>query len=208
MRLEKLVIFVRAPRPGEVKTRLAQTLGPGAACAAYRLLVQTLLGRLAASSDVELRFTPADALAEIQPWLQPGWLAQAQDEGDLGARMQSAFSAAFRSGMHRVVIIGSDCPEVTTADIDAAWTALLTHDLVLGPARDGGYWLIGLRRPRPALFHRMPWSTDQVLPETLRRAAAARLRVQLLRELADVDTAQQWQDFRSTGSPGEAVEAP
>ncbi|MHB8522277.1 MAG: TIGR04282 family arsenosugar biosynthesis glycosyltransferase [Limisphaerales bacterium] len=199
---------MKAPRPGEVKTRLAQTLGPSAACAAYRLLVQTLLGRLAELSSVELRFTPADALAEIQPWLQPGWLAQAQEEGDLGARMQSAFSAAFRSGMHRVVIIGSDCPEITTADIDAAWTALLAHDLVLGPARDGGYWLIGLRRPRPALFHRMPWSTDQVLAETLRRAAAARLRVQLLRELTDVDSAQQWQDFRSTGAPGETVEAP
>jgi glycosyltransferase A (GT-A) superfamily protein (DUF2064 family) len=118
MRLEKLIVFVKAPRPGEVKTRLAQTLGADAACAAYRQLVETLLARLRTLPEVELQFTPADALDEIRPWLNAGWQSQPQDDGDLGSRLQSGFSSAFRAGFHRVVIVGSDCPEVTPADIE------------------------------------------------------------------------------------------
>ncbi|MBU6400629.1 MAG: TIGR04282 family arsenosugar biosynthesis glycosyltransferase [Verrucomicrobia bacterium] len=195
MPVEQIIVFVKAPRPGAVKTRLAKTLGRGAACDAYRRLVETLLQRLRDLRCVQVRFTPADAEPEIRPWVRPGWVALPQDEGDLGVRMQSAFAAAFRNGAQRVVIIGSDCPEVTAEDVAAAWHALLTHDLVLGPATDGGYWLIGLCRPQPALFHQMPWSTDQVFGQTLRRAAEAGLRVHRLRQLEDVDTPVAWQRF-------------
>ena len=97
---------------------------------------------------------------------------------------------------HRVVIIGSDCPEVTTGDIRAAWRELRTHDVVLGPATDGGYWLIGLRQTRPELFAGIAWSSETVLAETLRRAKSAGLHIQLLRILADVDTAEDWEAYR------------
>ena len=111
--------------------------------------------------------------------------------------MQGAFTDAFAEGQRRIVVIGSDCPQVEMEDIRTAWSALETHDLVLGPATDGGYWLIGLNRPRPELFHDMAWSGPEVLRETLRRAEQAGLRFRLLRELEDVDDLESWNRFCS-----------
>jgi rSAM/selenodomain-associated transferase 1 len=192
---EALIVFLKAPRPGAVKTRLAEALGTEAACAAYRQLVQTLLKRVAALPSVELCFTPDDAAVEIKPWTQPTWSLTPQGDGDLGRRLQRASNRAFASGAQRAVIIGSDCPEVSVADIEAAWSALRTHDVVLGPATDGGYWLVGLRAAQPDLFTDIAWSTNAVLRETLDRARAAGLSVHLLRELSDVDTQADWQQF-------------
>jgi hypothetical protein len=175
-----------------VKTRLARALGATKAAAAYRWLATSLLDRLAGLPNVQLRFAPADAAREVRPWLRPGWRADPQGSGDLGRRLARAFAENFATGDRRVVIIGSDCPAVDRADIRQAWRALETHDLVLGPAHDGGYWLIGLRAPQPGLFRQMPWSTEQVLAETLARARAAKLRACLLRQLADVDTEADW----------------
>ena len=192
---ERLFIFLKAPRPGAVKTRLAESIGASEAAAAYQILVETLLAKLALLSDVQLRFSPDDALSEIEPWLRPHWQARAQGEGDLGQRLERAFGEAFTEGVNRVVVIGSDCPELTAEDIRAAWAALARDDLVLGPAKDGGYWLIGLKSRQPSLFHSMPWSTDKVLEETLDRARHSGLTFKLLRELSDVDTEQDWLSF-------------
>lgn len=189
----RLVVFLKAPRPGSVKTRLAETLGADAACAAYRQLVETLLVHLAPLHAVELCFTPADASAEISPWLRADWSAAPQSAGDLGRRLHAAFTEHFLADAERVVIIGSDCPAVTATDIEDAWRALDGHDVVLGPALDGGYWLIGLRAPQAALFSEMPWSTNAVFAETMHRARESDLRVALLRELSDVDTAADWE---------------
>ena len=189
----RLVVFLKAPRPGSVKTRLAETLGADAACAAYRQLVEHLLANLVPLPAVELCFTPADASVEINPWLRTDWSACPQSEGDLGERLHAAFTEHFLSEAERIVIIGSDCPDVTVTDIEDAWLALAGHDVVLGPALDGGYWLIGLRDPQPGLFTAMPWSTDAVFGETVRRARESGLRVATLRELADVDTAADWE---------------
>ncbi len=200
----RLIIFAKAPRPGMVKTRLAATLGPEAACAAYRELVGQLLANLRALGNVSLHFAPADAAEEIRPWLQKGWTLQAQPEGDLGARMQAAFTSAFASGISRVVLIGSDCPDVTIEDILTAWDSLEKHDVALGPARDGGYWLIGLNQPQPTLFEEIPWSTARVFEKTLRRAESLRLRVHRLRELEDMDTAADWERFKARSNSLEA----
>ena len=191
----KLIVFVKAPRPGTVKTRLAEAIGSADACKAYRVLVETLLEQLAELPEVELRFSPADAAREIQPWLRAGWEARPQGTGDLGQRLVSAFAEAFSAGVKRVVIIGSDCPAVAVADIECAWSALLSHDVALGPARDGGYWLIGLRQPQPEFFHSIPWSTADVLRETQQRARLLKLKTYLLRELTDVDTVNDWHEF-------------
>jgi len=191
----KLIIFVKAPRPGTVKTRLAQALGAEAACAAYGQLVQKLLGQLSPLKRVQLRFTPDDAREEIKPWQAAGWELQPQGKGDLGRRLQTAFEQAFMEGAGRVVVIGSDCPAVTTDDIRMAWDALQRDDVVLGPARDGGYWLIGLHKEHPELFEDISWSTDAVLEETLLRARTAGLKVRRLRQLSDVDTISSWKEF-------------
>lgn len=195
MPVERLIVFVKAPRPGEVKTRLAAGIGATAACAAYRKMVAALLTNLAGLPDVELRFSPDDAGDEIKPWLRPGWRARPQGGGDLGARMIRACEEAFAAGAERVVVIGSDCPEVELNDVREAWRALKTSDLAVGPATDGGYWLIGLRRSQPQLFAGIRWSSDQALADTLQCAKAGALRIHLLRILSDVDTQQDWQDY-------------
>ncbi len=166
MRPEKLVIFVKAPRSGTVKSRLAQSIGPRAACAAYRRLVETLVERLGHLPAAELRFSPDDAAPEVRAWLRGGWLCRPQCGGNLGDRLQSAFAESFAEGAQRVVIIGSDCPAVTAEDIHAAWTSLLTHDVVIGPASDA-----------------------------LQRVNEAELSVRTLRELDDVDTEADWRRF-------------
>ena len=193
--MKKLIVFVKAPRPAAVKTRLAESIGTEAACAAYRRLVETLLKQLRSLRAVELCFSPDDAAAEIKGWLEEDWNSSPQGGGDLGQRLQSAFERAFATGVKRAVIIGSDCPAVTAEDIYEAWNGLWTHDVVLGPATDGGYWLIGLRRLQPGLFHQIPWSTETVFGETMKRIRQAGLDVQLLRELSDVDTAHDWRAF-------------
>ena len=189
----RLVVFLKAPRAGAVKTRLAESLGADAACAAYRQLVEALLNNLAALPKAELCFAPVEAASEIKQWLHPGWTSCPQVGGDLGERMHAAFAEHFESDAQHVVIIGSDCPDVTVTDIEDAWLALEGHDVVLGPALDGGYWLIGLREPQPALFSAMTWSTDRVFGETMRRAREGNLRVATLRELSDVDTVSDWE---------------
>ena len=196
----RLVVFVKSPRPGFVKTRLASTLGDAAACDAYRQLMGTVLRNVSGFSSVEVRFTPDDARTEISQWLQPAWTAKGQGDGDLGVRLHRAFAENFAERDSPVVVIGSDCPSVTPADIEAAWLSLATHDVVLGPAEDGGYWLIGLRQRRPQLFQNIPWSTDTVLAETQQRARTSGLSVAQLRTLADVDSSDDWSRFQKERS--------
>jgi len=191
----QLIVLLKAPRPGAVKTRLAQTLGAEAACAAYRQLVGRLLEQIDGIGGVQLRFAPDDAEDEIRPYLRPGWSTAAQGGGDLGERLARTFQDAFAAGARRVVVIGADCPEVASQDIEAAWGALARCDLVLGPAADGGYWLMGLRVMKRRLFEGIAWSTPGVLEQTLDRARAAGLTFELLRELHVVDTAADWQRF-------------
>lgn len=193
----KLIIFLKAPRLGTVKTRLAKEIGASAACAAYKKLVGLLIGNLRALPAVELRFSPDDASAEIQPWSHGGWMLHPQGPGDLGEKLKRAFAESFDTGAQRVVIIGSDCPAVTAPDIELAWESLSTNDVVLGPATDGGYWLIGLRRKTPALFDNVPWSTPTVLATTMRRIEEEHLSVKLLRELRDIDERADWERFQN-----------
>jgi len=195
MASSQLIVFVRAPQPGKVKTRLAAGIGNEAAARAYRSLVDRLVHRLERLRQVELHYDPPGAEEQIRPWLQPGWTARPQAAGDLGGRMQTAFATAFNGGADRVAIIGTDCPDIAVDDIAAAWNGLDTGDLVLGPAVDGGYWLIALRAPQPILFSQMPWSTSNVLVETMARASRLGLQTRLLRELRDIDTAEDWREF-------------
>lgn len=194
----KLLVFLKAARPGAVKTRLAVTIGAGAALAAYEELVAATLKNLnlpAAEIAVELRFTPDEAGPEIAPWRRPGWQAAPQGPGTLGERLQRAFEDSFAAGCGRVLVIGSDCPYVNATDLRAALVALAGHDVVLGPATDGGYWLLGLRAPQPALFIGIDWSTPRVFSQTLQRAEMAGLRAARLRELSDVDTETEWREW-------------
>ena len=199
---QKLIIFVKAPRPGFVKTRLAKAIGPDDACGAYNRLVTTLSGQLSGLNEVELRFTPDDAATEIAHWLSPTWSAAAQGEGDLGERLRRAFDQSFVAGWERVAIIGSDCPWIGERDIVDSWNLLTDHDTVLGPATDGGYWLIALKASAPDLFSNIDWSTSYVLEQTLGQIARSGRSCHLLRELGDIDTAEDWKRFLSESKRG------
>jgi uncharacterized protein len=192
---KQLTVFVKEPRPGAVKTRLAGEIGVDAACKAYERLVSALLRRIESFPGLQLRFSPDDAEPTIRLWARPGWTLAPQGPGNLGDRLGRAFSEAFEGGASSVVVIGSDCPWIEAEDIERAWGALQETDLVLGPAQDGGYWLIGLRAPAAGLFAEIAWSTPRVLEQTLERAKIAGLRFQLLRELRDVDTLADWRRF-------------
>jgi uncharacterized protein len=188
-----LLLFVRAPRLGEVKTRLAAGVGPEAALGIHREL-GTLAAAAARAADCRVRvaYTPEDGGAAVRDWLGDLGEMVPQTRGDLGARLATATRDAFAAGAARVVVIGSDCPALTAARVDEAFDRLEAADVVLGPASDVGYYLIGLTRPRPELFAGIPWSSPDTCQATLAAAAGAGCRVALLDELSDVDTAEDW----------------
>ena len=189
-----VLLFLKAPRPGLVKTRLAGSVGPHGAAELQRAFAADLLEWLAALRGVERRivFAPADGREDCARLLPTGaggrfrW--EPQVPGDLGARLSAAFSSAFEGGAGRVIALGADAPLLGPGIVRRAFRTLARRDSVLGPARDGGYYLVGLRREEPRIFEGIPWSTPAVLEETLRRIEVARLSGELLPPMGDVDT--------------------
>jgi len=192
---EKLLILLKAPLLGQVKTRMAAEIGADNALAAYRQMLDKVLSTMAPLSVVELHYTPKTELCLVKDISNNRFTYHDQAEGDLGFRILAAFRQAFQAGAKRIAMIGTDCPEVTSLDVQTAWAALKTNDLVLGPAQDGGYWLIGLKEPHPELFTGINWSTATVLTETLTRASQLGLSHHLLQTLSDVDTLADWQAY-------------
>jgi len=185
-------VFVKEPRPGAVKSRLATRIGAERAAAVYRAIAGEEMRRTTPRGDEYERvffFDPPQAQAAMQAWL-PGERLVAQGGGDLGARMSAAFAETFRRGARRVAIVGTDVPWVAREDVLDALESLDEHDLVIGPATDGGYYLLATKRHQQALFRDIPWSTPDVLTATLDRASSVGLGVRVLRTLGDVDTAE------------------
>ena len=187
----RLIIFTRYPEPGKTKTRLIPVLGPEGAADLHRQMVDSTLTwarqlKNHSAISLEVRYEGGDEY-QIRQWLGPDIPCCPQANGDLGARMAQAFHEAFSAGMARVIIVGTDCPGLTGNLVQTACEALMDNDVVLGPAKDGGYYLIGLRKPVPQLFGGIPWGTGEVLFKTLRIAADLKLRVFLLEPLDDVD---------------------
>ena len=205
MSLNRLIIFTRYPEPGKTKTRLIPALGPEGAADLHRKMVDSTLTwarQLKSNSAIslEVRYEGGDERL-VRQWLGPDIPCGPQANGDLGARMAQAFHEAFSAGMARVIIVGTDCPGLTGGLVQTACEALMDNDVVLGPAKDGGYYLIGLRKPVPHLFGGIPWGTGEVLPKTLRIAADLKLQVFLLEPLDDVDRPEDlaiWKKFSTT----------
>ena len=177
----RLIIFTRYPTPGAAKTRLIPAVGPEGAAAVHRRLTERTLATLDATGlQVEVWTTGADT-ARFADWLGARCFRR-QVEGDLGMRMLGAM------GNGPAIIVGSDVPGLTVAHVAKAAALLAAHDAVFGPAGDGGYWLVGMRRPLPALFEAIPWGTGAVMAETRRRAAALGLDIAEVDQLDDLDT--------------------
>jgi hypothetical protein len=185
-----LLVFLKEPRPGHTKTRLVPPLSPETAAQLYRLLAEEEVRRttpVAGEYDRLFCFTPPEAEEAIARWF-PGESLWPQAGGDLGARMAGAFAEGFARGARRVAIIGTDVPWVSRDTVLDAFRALEDHDVCVGPARDGGYYLLSLGAPRPGLFQEIAWSTPSVLALTLRKAEGLGLQVASLETLTDLDT--------------------
>jgi rSAM/selenodomain-associated transferase 1 len=187
--------MLKAPRPGTVKTRLAAAIGADEATRVYRRLAERQLAAIPPDWPVEVHFAPSDARDEMRAWLGPRPALFAQAEGDLGARLTHAVADTFTRHKTSALVIGGDCPELDPATLRAATEALRKSPVVLGPADDGGYYLIGLTDSHPALFAEIPWSTQRVLAATLHQAATLNLGVHLLPAKGDVDTLEDLQQY-------------
>lgn len=190
---QHLLIFARLPELGQVKTRLAQSIGDEAALVVYReLLVRTRTAADGFGGQKIVWLTPPASVAlspETVAAEWPDYTWQRQPSGDLGGKMQFAFAHSFTAGAASVVIIGTDCPDLSTALLSQAFELLGTHDVVVGPAADGGYYLLGMNTLHQDLFQNKTWSTASVLSDTLADAARLGLQVARLPTLHDVDTA-------------------
>jgi uncharacterized protein len=188
-----LVVFLREPIPGRVKTRLAASVGADVACDVYRALASHVVDAVRTGPwHTQFWVDVADGVEHVRQWLGTEPLVQQGD--DLGARMRHAVAMA--SGP--CVVIGTDAPDVDASVIADAFVALEHADVVVGPAYDGGYYLIGLRRPLPALFTDVAWGTERVLQQTLERAVIADVSVHVLSPLRDIDTFDDLQSYIAT----------
>ena len=183
-----------------VKTRLAETVGAARAFEIYEMLLRTVAVNLRAL-DVTVCFAPDDGEADLRGSFPERWRYRPQRGGDLGARLKHAIAESCENGASKVAVIGSDCPYLNADDIADAWQMLESNDVVFGPAKDGGYWLIAVKRAHRALFHEIDWGTGKVLEQSQKRAQASRLKVGLLRTLADIDTAADWAAYCSAVVP-------
>lgn len=186
-----LIIFVKNPIPGTVKTRIARTVGEEKATAVYRHLLrhtQAVTGQLSCRRVVYY----GDFVNADDGW--NGYEKQLQSGQDLGQRMQKAFREQFEQGADRVLIIGSDCLSIMANHIERAFSVLTEADVVIGPATDGGYYLLGMKKLHPALFDGMPWSQPELGQQTELAIRQNDLTVERLEELTDID---EWADYEN-----------
>jgi rSAM/selenodomain-associated transferase 1 len=192
MALESIVLlFVKAPLPGRVKSRLAAVTGQVHAVNLYKNFVLDILEMLEKTGyRVRIFFYPSGAGSEVAEWLGTNREYMPQSGNDLGERMERAFAGVFSEGFSRAVLVGSDIPDLKATLVREAFLSLERSDAVLGPAADGGYYLIGFNRnsffPRP--FHGIEWSTPSVFQDTLGILRSASCRVHLLAEWEDIDS--------------------
>lgn len=197
-----IALFVKPPVPGRVKTRLAKDIGDETACNIYRSLADHTIQQSQASGIPLVLFFDGATHDELpETWQVAANRCLPQHGIDLGQRMAAAFSKLFTEETQQVVLIGSDIPGIKRSYLQQAFQLLADHDLVIGPALDGGYCLIGFNRQSftPTLFSTIPWSTERVLELTLAGAAQSGLSVGLLPALRDVDTQADLQILEQQG---------
>lgn len=183
---QALIIFAKNLIYGQVKTRLAATIGNNMAMAVYRNLLQHTAS-VTSYLPLEKIVFYSNAVEEQDVWNIKLYKKQLQVGDDLGARMQNAFAYAFGQGNREVAIIGTDCLDLTSALIMNAFARLRNYDVVIGPASDGGYYLLAIKQMNLQLFQNITWSTHEVLKQTLAICNQQNLSVYQLPELSDID---------------------
>jgi len=188
---ECVLFFVKWPEKGKVKTRLAREIGSEHAVNLYRCFILDLADKLKKlSQDVILCYSPQNANAMFRSWLGDQFAYFPQPDGDLGMRMKKSFDQAFENGYKQAVLIGSDCPDLPEEFLKQAFTELKHADAVIGPAVDGGYWLIGFqsRSFYPHVFEGVSWSMETVFAETMKKFSQKKINAAVLPKWMDIDT--------------------
>jgi rSAM/selenodomain-associated transferase 1 len=205
MNFDRLIIFTRYPAPGKTKTRLIPALGPkGAAALQKQMTERTVVRARQLLTEhpllLEVRYEGCRR-SLMKEWLGSDLVFASQGSGPLGLRMARAFQAGFRAGSQHIVLVGIDCPGLSVFLLREAFHSLADNEVVLGPALDGGYYLLGLRFFVPQIFKGISWGTRGVLEETLRALGPLSLRVFLLQALGDVDRPADLTLWEQTASP-------
>jgi uncharacterized protein len=185
-----IIVFVKAPYPGQVKTRLGKSIGSEAAAQLYRYFTEEVLATVdSLGVHSIIFFSPAQDELVLREWLGDRSY-QAQQDGHLGERMADAFDQCFQLGFGRVLILGSDCPDLPREYLIEALDALSQNHAVIGPSADGGYYTLGFTPSTfcPAVFGPLPWSTDQVFPQTLDILNQFFCPIKVLPQWSDIDT--------------------
>lgn len=193
-----IIIFQKNLILGKVKTRLAATVGNQQALEIYRELVAFTYRQAIETEDADIWVFFSESFEEIEENFHKQITATMVQAGsDLGERMENAFASIFRFGYTKAVLIGTDCPEITPIILENALNALKRNETVIGPALDGGYYLIGMDKVLPQLFCKIPWSTEKVFPITLQRINQDSISHHLLSVLSDIDTEEDWINFKN-----------
>lgn len=196
---EALIIFVKNPEPGKVKTRIAHTMGNENATLIYKELLDHTKKVTQLLSCKKFVFY-GDNINQNDLWDNDSYHKVVQHGNDLGERMKNSFDFVFKKGYDAVCIIGSDCMELSDSIIKSAFYALNKNDIVIGPSTDGGYYLLGMKQINEALFLDKNWSTEEVLTQTIIDIKKLNKTYQLLELITDIDTEQDWQNFLSKKS--------
>ena len=186
-----VILFVKLPEKGKVKTRLAQQIDADIVLGLHECMVLDAIDALKNGLfPFRICFDPPSAAGQVRTWLGQQYHYMPQLGDDLGDRMERAFSRVFADDVEEAVLVGCDIPGLTAVIIDDALQSLENHDSVIGPASDGGYYLIGFRKSSyyPPIFRGMSWSTSGVFGETVERLGRASLSMHVLPECTDVDT--------------------
>lgn len=187
-----LIIFVRSPKLGKVKTRLAKEVGDEEALSIYiRLLTHTR--EVAEQVQATRHLFYSDEIIE-DDWSNEYFNKSLQEIGDLGDKMQHAISTALRTN-EKVIIIGSDCAQLNSSIVEAAFNTLDQNDVVIGPTFDGGYYLLGVKKVHIELFQDMTWSVESVYEETVKRIKKKGLSFATLKKLSDIDYKEDWDKY-------------
>jgi len=199
LRRSVVVIMAKHPEVGRTKTRLCPPLSPSGAAELYEALLNDTITLVSCLQGIRLAVavTPAAAVTAWRPGVPEGALLLPVEGADIGVCLSQATGHLFAEGFSRVLALNSDGPTLPAAHIERAEALLERSDVVLGPSEDGGYYLVGLRRPSPDLFRDIAWSTACVMAQTLDRAAALGLSVALLPSWYDIDTAADLERLRA-----------
>jgi len=191
MNKQLLIILTRYPEIGKTKTRMIPILGEKGAMELHRQMTEYTVNKFKELSqeniEIQIYFTGGNNIL-MQQWLGSNLTYKYQAEGDLGNKMKSAFIDAFNQGIKQVILIGTDCPDITIDLLQQSFNLLtFNQELILGKAQDGGYYLIGLNRIIEPIFNQITWGSNQVLNQTLDIAKKLKLNYHLLPELPDID---------------------